>query len=136
MIFGIDAMEVVKHRNKPSIPCYTNWQNYDGMVIGNRISRVGCRAPYQKHTNNEHICQNHSKMKEAKFEINSNNKLDEYPPPCKSLETIHYSFADLDIDFGNEAYEETSKWIGRETNHIVVTLLRFNKRYKEITQAR
>ena len=126
MRYAIDGVEVVKRRNKKSRPCY-DWSNFDASIIENQIKSVGCRASYQPTIADVPVCSSKDGTKNASQD---RVKL-EYgiEPPCKSMETIYYTYSEE--DFSPENKEDFS-----ERDMVTIYIAPYNKKFKEILQTR
>ena len=123
MRYRIDGVEVVKRRNKKSRPCY-DWSNFDAKIIENHIKKVGCRASYQPAFEDVPVCLSQEGTNDASQD---RVKL-EYgiEPPCKSMETIYYTYSEADSSHTHAA----------EQNMVEILIAPYNKRFKEILQTR
>ena len=124
MRFRINGVEILRRRNKNSRPCDNNLVNYDDHVISKHTTTVGCRAPYQNPSNKIAQCSTKDKMKEARFNLGSNQY--RTIPPCKAMEKIYYTYDESDLS-GTE-------WAG--TGQFWVGIYLFHQQFKEIVQTR
>ena len=82
----LEALEIIKRRNKPNQQCFLEWMQFDDHVLKQHIDKVGCRAPYMKRYKNFSLCDTEMKMKQSMFEmqgIDSN-----YLPPCQGISNL------------------------------------------------
>ena len=114
----LDALEIIKRRNKPNQPCFLEWKQFDDLVLKQHIQRVGCRAPYMKEYKNFSVCDTERKMQHSMFEmmgIDSN-----YLSPCQGISSLAVNYELVPIpDTGS-----------------VVLMIAFLDKIKIITQSR
>ena len=124
MPFYINAVEIIKRRNKKTHPCNGRWDIHDDIVLGKHIHKVGCRAPYQKSRISKRICSNAREMKNAIFDLESNNYTDFQP--CTSMKKIFYSYEERNLN--------NTKWEGKD--HFWVGMQISSDDFKEIVKTR
>ena len=56
MIFTVNEVEIIKHRNKNKQPCNQNGDDYDDVVHAKHLEMVGCRAPYHNSNIKTKLC--------------------------------------------------------------------------------
>ena len=56
MIFMLQAVEIVRKRNKKQQPCNENWNEYDDWVINRFQNKTKCNTPYHEEEKNLPIC--------------------------------------------------------------------------------
>lgn len=125
MTFQVNAMKVLKRRNKKNSPCMANWKTYDDDILKEHTSYVGCRTPYQMNRYNLPVCSTTASIKEADVSLSLQTKK-KLLPPCKAMEKIHYSYEEVEW--------EGSNWEGE--GKFAVSLYFLDPRYEEITQSR
>ena len=76
MIFTINSMDVQEYRYKHNRPCNMDWQIHDNVLLGEHLTAVGCRTPYQTSKKEFPICDSKSKMKAAQFDLSPNKVTD------------------------------------------------------------
>ena len=126
MRFKIQAMEVLKRRQKYRRPCNEKWIDYDKEILKSHINRIGCRPPYLNGTRIGIPCANADQLKRAMFFL----RPDGYGslPPCRSMEIIHYTYESTIFDPTKMHWaQKESFWIGVEFNVY---------QFKEIQQVR
>lgn len=125
MSFIVDGIEIVSHRKKLNDPCLNNYKRFDDYVIAQHFLKVGCRNPYQKTQYNFSVCRTNRQLKAAKFDLTT-NILTKYPPPCKAVEKIYYTYQGKELD--------SSKW--KEKGNFWIGLAFYDARFKQISQSR
>ena len=124
MPFYINAVEIIKRRNKKTRSCNERWKNHDGIVLGKHIHEVGCRAPYQKLSRFERICSSADEMKKSVFELESNDFTDFVP--CTSMKKIFYTYEERTLN--------NTKWAGKD--HFWIGMHIPSDDFKEIVKTR
>ena len=124
MKFKINAMEVIRRRNKDNQPCNEGWRNHDAVILTSHTDKIGCRAPYQYPTNVVRKCSTMREMKNAQFTLRS----DEYGkfPPCTSMDKILYTYEEDDLT--------STKW--ERKGYFWIGPYLYNEQFKEIVQTK
>ena len=124
MRFKINAVEVLRRRNKGKDPCDEDWTHFDDNLLERHIKTVGCKAPYQRQDTEIKPCTSEDEMKKSVFQI----RADDYghAPPCKSMEKILYTYE-------QHTFGEDSEWKGVGQVWIGVY---FGQDFKEIKEVR
>ena len=124
MRFKINAVEVLRRRNKGNEPCNEDWANYDGNMLVTHTKAVGCKAPYQRPNADIKPCISKDEMKKSMFQI----RADDYGqiPPCKSMEKVLYTYE-------QHTFGDDSEWKGVGEFWVGVY---FGQDFKEITEVR
>ena len=124
MKFKINAVEVIKRRTNGRKPCYGNWKAYDDFLLLEHLKNVGCSPPYLHSNQNYPTCNNIKKIKESQWYIKRSTS--DIPPPCKSMEKIHYTYEEEDIEDSNQAQDGV----------FMIKLWFSDQKFKEISQTR
>ena len=124
MRFMINAMEVIRRRNKRNRPCNEGWRNHDSAILTSHFDKIGCTAPYQYSNNTVRKCTTLDEMRKARFTLRS----DEYGtlPPCTSMDKIIYSYEEDDVS--------STSW--KRSGCVWIGLYLFDDHYKEIIHTR
>ena len=129
MRFIVNAMEVIRRRNKRSQPGDEDWENHDQNIILKHTNKAGCRASYQYSSTGIRTCSTKEDMKTARFFF---LRSDDYNtiPPCRSMDKLIYTYEEDDLnltEYGSKYAVKGSFWIG---------IYLFNEKFKEIVHTR
>ena len=99
MKFRLKNIEIIEQRNKPSKPCVEDSPDHDYLWLHDHVKALGCRAPYHILTNDTApICSNREKMKSAYFSLTDDDHNRYYPPPCRTMPDIDYTYEEREAD--------------------------------------
>ena len=110
MRFKVNALEIIKRRNKKDMPCSEEWEHDDDQILVNHTNYIGCRAPYHNPSNRIAKCSTKYKIAEARFNISS----DGYglPPPCKTIGKLLYTYEEADLNGSEYSTDPSQFWVG------------------------
>ena len=120
--FKITSVELLKRRNKHSQPCFTEWKDFDDLILKQHIKDLGCRAPYMSVYKHLNSCETQEKMKESIIDWQFASK--KYSTPCKTASNIGYTFSPVATEI---VYTDPSS---------LVIFLTYAKKIKIISQSR
>ena len=90
---AIEYVEILKRRNKRSVPCVSDNFEYDEDLLNRHLEKVGCKPPYLKAAGNFKTCETTEKMKEAYFDLVDIGKLQ---LPCTTAEVISLGLSEVE----------------------------------------
>ena len=125
MVFKVQGVEVIKRRIKQSNSCEEEWQNYDQIILEEKIRLAGCRASYQNPRTEYPLCNSSHQMNKLRFQLTGAKTT--YRPPCKAMEKIYY-------DYKDSIFEDDSSWARKD--HFYVGPGIPDPQFKEILQTR
>ena len=129
MFYTIKNIEVLKHRNKHSVPCNEAWMKDDDVVMREIMDRNGCKPPHWKTNTTHRVCSSKEAMK--KFKWPSYDALKSFLPPCMVIEKLQDDYKEMDVISSSKANEEGKEQKG----WFRITLYFPETSYKEISQA-
>ena len=125
MKFHVNAVEVLRRRQKRGRPCNQNWEDHDRVIKNKHTNSVGCILPYLDKIDGVPLCSTKEEMMK-KF----NFREDDYgiDPPCEEMKSIRTSYQESTYDPDKESWATKGNvWIG-----LVYPL----EDFKEISQTR
>ena len=125
MHFQITNAEVLKRRNKGRQPCVEAKLKFDNEIISQHYKNICCVPSFSNSTENLPYCIHEKNKKSANLDISS-EKVYQYPPPCRSMEKIDYTYEEIE-----------AHGIKKRCNDcFAVSYSVFHRTFKEITQIR
>ena len=99
MRFTYVSMDTLWRRNTHAKPCENDWLNVDAKFAEALMFTVGCKPPHWKRYETQTIlpiCTTKEEM--TQFNWTTEYKLlNEFPPPCQTITTISYDYAEHDL---------------------------------------
>ena len=107
MAFTVENVEIFKRRKKCK-----KWVNYDENVMDIMIRKVGCSPPYYSKKTGVPVCTTARQLKDmaSNIVLGTDHGIE---PPCKSLESMTYSYSE--IDYKGSIYDTVADfWVYME----------------------
>ena len=106
--FTIRGYEVLKRRNRRSMPCEERWDQFDDLTMKEHVQSYGCKPPYidQLNSMNE-ICFDKEKLRETRYDVDAVD--DKYlNQPCEEISKIDFGYIE---DFN---WKKENLWVGND----------------------
>jgi hypothetical protein len=95
----LNAIEIVRRRNKKEQPCNENWKDYDDWVINRFRNKNKCNAPYYEQEKNFSTC---STQQLTKLYLLPRPRAitakQEYITPCKTLDNVRIDYVESNME--------------------------------------
>ena len=99
MILLLQAVEIVRKRNKKQQPCNENWNEYDDWVINRFQNKTKCNTPYHEEEKNLPICNTQQLMDLSVLPLNvAASESQEDINPCKTLENVRIVYVETKME--------------------------------------
>ena len=99
MRLRLQAIEILRKRNKKKQPCNEHWKKYDDWVINHFKNETKCNMPYHEEEKSLSICNTQQLMKLSIFPLNMPvAEGHKYITPCKTLENVGIDYVESDME--------------------------------------